>query len=133
MLRRRPFIVVGAGAFDTCVQPIMGIAWVAHNTFLSVLVEEGVIGFALFGLMLCSLWSRILKAAPLERRLWMVMLLAWAIGVMDLTWESRKPTWLVFGLMSVVPVGEIKRAACGTVAGGMNGLAVSAGWRRYRS
>jgi O-antigen ligase len=109
MLRRRPFIGVGAGAYDTSVQSIMGTAWVAHNTFLSVLVEEGVIGFALFGLMLCSLWIRNLKVDPLERRLWMVMLMVWAVGVMELTWESRKPTWLVFGLMSVAPVTEIRR------------------------
>jgi O-antigen ligase len=104
LFRTRPFIGVGAGAYLTGVKSILGVGWVAHNTFLSVLVEEGAIGFVFFGLILWTLIATILRHTALEKRLWLALLLAWAVGVMDLSWDSRKPTWLLFGLISLQPL-----------------------------
>jgi hypothetical protein len=36
----------------------------------------------------------------LERCLWLTLMLTWTIGVSALTWEYRKPTWLLFGLLA---------------------------------
>ena len=36
---------------------------------------------------------------PWERHLCLVLLLTWAIGVVSLTWEHRKPTWFVIGIL----------------------------------
>jgi O-antigen ligase len=95
-----PFFGVGAGAFAPSVQPEMAFEWVAHNTFLSILVEQGVIGFGVFLLLLVMMIFGALRLPSLERTLWIVMLLSWAVGVSAMTWESSKPTWFLFGLLT---------------------------------
>ncbi len=104
-LKQHPIIGVGSGAYPAAVRPWLGVPgipgheYVAHNTFLSVLVEEGLIGFAVFTLLLGTLavFAGMLDAP--ERALWVVMLMVWAVGVFTLTWEHRKPTWLIFALI----------------------------------
>lgn len=95
-----PFIGVGAGAFPTAIERNVVTAWVAHNTFLSILVEQGVVGFGIFTILLVILLSSALKLPVLGRSLWLVMMLTWALGAAAMTWENTKPTWLLFGLMA---------------------------------
>ena len=95
-----PFIGVGAGGFAAGLQRKMALSWVAHNTFLSVLVEQGAVGFAIFLFLLVTLAYGALGIPTLERNLWLVMLATWAVGVSAMTWENSKPTWLLFGLVS---------------------------------
>jgi O-antigen ligase len=104
----RPLQGVGAGAYPTAIaawlnQPkVPGFLPVAHNTFLSVLVECGLMGFGCFGLLLLALCLNIWMMQAPDRALWMVMLLVWAAGVSTLTWEHHKVTWLLFGLITSV-------------------------------
>ena len=105
-LKPRPLQGVGAGAYPDAVRPwlgtpsIAGHEFVAHNTFLSVLVETGVIGFSIAALLVATVvgYSWILRGT--ERALWLVMLAVWSTGVTTLTWEHRKPTWLLFALIT---------------------------------
>jgi O-antigen ligase len=105
-----PFVGIGANAFRVMVSrvlaepihrgiPGMPPAPPAHNTFLSVLVEEGVIGLALFCGLLGVLALSLRTMPGLQRQLWIVCLATWAVGVSSLTWEMRKPTWFLFGLL----------------------------------
>ena len=93
---------VGAGAYPDAVAPSLGRSpipdqpYTAHNTFLSVLVETGAAGFLLFGALLAALAFFAWMMAPWERALWLTSLLVWIVGVSTLTWEHRKPTWLLF-------------------------------------
>jgi O-antigen ligase len=96
---------IGIGAFPEAVKPWLGtsgvpaIQFTAHNTFLSVLVETGVPGALLFGLLLATMAWFAWMLGPSERALWFTMLAVWVTGVSTLTWEQRKPTWLIFGLI----------------------------------
>jgi len=108
IFRAHPFVGIGANAFRVIVSreltdPIrMGDADPAppaHNTFLSVLVEQGVLGFAVFCGMLGALAVSLRGMPPFPQRLWIVSLAVWVVGVSSLTWEMRKPTWFFFGLL----------------------------------
>jgi O-antigen ligase len=101
----RPVRGVGAGAYPAAVRPWLGVPgipghqYVAHNTFLSVLVECGAVGFGIYALLLGTLILFIWMMPPTERALWSITLAVWAVGVSTLTWEQYKPTWLVFALI----------------------------------
>jgi O-antigen ligase len=108
IFRAHPFVGIGANAFRVMVsrelaEPIrMGEADPAppaHNTFLSVLVEQGVLGFAVFCGMLGAMAVSLRGMPPFPQRLWIVSLAVWVVGVSSLTWEMRKPTWFFFGLL----------------------------------
>ena len=105
VLRRHPLLGIGAGAYPEAVRPQLGVPgvpgaqYVAHNTFLSVLVECGAIGFAVYALLLGTLSLYVWTLPPTERALWAVMLVVWAVGVSTLTWEQYKPSWLIVALI----------------------------------
>ncbi|MBV8903170.1 MAG: O-antigen ligase family protein, partial [Acidobacteriia bacterium] len=121
VLSQHPVQGIGLDAFAPAVQRILYtprqqntldgrrevIELVAHNTFLSVLVEAGVIGFGLFLAALIALWKGAFTLEAAERNLWLVVLSVWTVGVMELTWEYRKPTWLIFGLLAAA-IGAAK-------------------------
>jgi len=109
-----PFQGVGAGAYAPTVEHTLGMAsdvggvdtgsspvarLVAHNTFFSILVEQGVIGFALFFLLVLTLVTIAWNLPKLERLFWLCILVTWGVGSLDLSWEQRKPTWFIFGLL----------------------------------
>jgi O-antigen ligase len=67
---------------------------VAHNSYLSVLVELGLIGFVLFATILWIVVAEARRLPKWDRNFWLTVLLVWAIGASTLTWEHRKTTWL---------------------------------------
>jgi O-antigen ligase len=104
-----PLIGVGAGTFPIVAQqlaPPIG----AHNTFLSILVENGLVGFGLFTMLLLSLAVPALRLPTLQRNLWLIVLAVWAAGAFTLTWENRKPTWFLLGLLTAWLAAQTKVA-----------------------
>jgi O-antigen ligase len=97
--RKHPLIGVGAGAFQASVYKQLGIAYVAHNTYLSVLVELGAIGMILFTGLLIALLRAAMLLPRQSKRAWIVLLLTWGVAVSSVTWEHRKPTWFLFSLL----------------------------------
>jgi O-antigen ligase len=94
-----PFLGVGAGSFPASVQRKTATAWAPHNTFLSVLVEQGAVGFSIFAVLLMALFYTAMKMRGRERSLWLVMLLTWGLGASVMNWEYYKPTWFVFAMI----------------------------------
>ena len=93
-----PLLGAGAGAYSAAIQSVAPHADVAHNTYLGVLAEQGLLGFLLFAALLSACAWTISCLPPSERSLWMIVGLSWAVGVFALSWEARKLTWLLFGL-----------------------------------
>jgi O-antigen ligase len=100
VFREHSFLGVGAGAYGSAVVRIIDIPYIAHNTFLSVLVELGVVGASLLALLLASLAYSAFRLPYLEKRIWLALLGTWVIGASSMTWENRKTTWLLFGLIA---------------------------------
>jgi O-antigen ligase len=95
---KHPVLGVGGGAFEGAVPRTRAEA---HNIFLSIVVELGIIGLALFAMMLAIAGYRALKQPRGLSSFWMAILLTWGIGAIALTWEHRKATWLFLGLIVI--------------------------------
>jgi O-antigen ligase len=100
VFREHPLLGVGSGAYPASVQTRLDIAIVAHNSFLSVLVELGVIGALLLAGLLGSMFYSAARLPYLEKWLWIVLLLTWTVGASSLTWEYRKATWFLLGMLA---------------------------------
>ena len=103
-----PLLGVGAGAFRTSVVSEFGQEAVAHNTYLGILTELGIVGGFVF---LCTVLAclRAVGRLPLtERRLWQITLLTLGVGVCSLTWEPNKNLWLLMGL-AVAHASTVRR------------------------
>ena len=90
-----PILGVGSNAFKSVSEHGL----VAHNSFLSVLVETGLIGLLLFLTLLAIAFISSIHLPKLESRLWRTTLLIWFLGASALTFEHHKPTWLVLALI----------------------------------
>jgi O-antigen ligase len=68
---------------------------VGHNSFISVLVELGLIGFLLFGIILAIVFTQAWShQSKWDKSFWLTVFAVWTIGSSTLTWEHRKTTWL---------------------------------------
>jgi O-antigen ligase len=95
LLAKHPVLGIGGGAIDHTI----GAA--VHNTFISVATETGFIGFVLF---LSILGLIVYKVARLPKRtsgLWLAVFMTWMIGVLTLSWEFRKFTWIILSLVII--------------------------------
>ncbi len=87
-----PILGIGSGAL--CSPRELGT--VAHNTFISVLTEQGLVGFLLFSFLLILIFYNALNQPGKLSGLWVTLLSMWCIGVSTVSWENTKPTWLIF-------------------------------------
>jgi O-antigen ligase len=92
---KHPLRGVGANMYRS----VNSLGKLAHNSFVSVLVELGLIGFALFGLILTIALIKALRQPKWDSRFWLTVLTVWAIGASSLTYEHRKATWLFLSLV----------------------------------
>lgn len=86
---------VGAGAFQSGI----GTYYTAHNTFLAVLVEQGLVGFFIFSVILCGAVFGIGRLKGEDRWMCISLLLCWAVGVFTLGWAMHRVTWFVLGFV----------------------------------
>ncbi len=101
LFAQQPVQGIGAGAFPAANLELGGRGIVAHNAFLSVLVELGTVGIALF-LGMLGLAAKGLAAQERDRRgVWLAMGATWFVGANSLTWEVRKITWFLLAVALV--------------------------------
>jgi len=92
-----PFLGVGSGA----LKAVSEIGAVAHNTFLSVLVETGLIGLTFFLILFAMAVYQVFRKPIWGYGLWVAILLGWIMGASALTLERTKLTWLFLGLVVI--------------------------------
>lgn len=90
---------VGAGSFPAAVQLVLGSRAAPHNSFLSILVELGAVGFLLFAAMMVVIWQQTRRLTLLERHLYITLFIILSLGLFTLTWETKKPIWLLCNLL----------------------------------
>jgi O-antigen ligase len=79
--------------------PFLGYRKTPHNSYLSVLIEQGVVGLTFFLLMFISVFLHVRSAPPRERRFFLVLLLTLVVGLTPRTWGEEKQTWLILALL----------------------------------
>ncbi len=110
---QKPLMGYGSAGFKAAIQPWVGRR-VAHNSFLSVLVEQGLVGFLLYAMMLLSVFLAVLNLRGQERRFALVLLAALGIAMLPLTWEDRKAVWFILAVLlglSMADDGAERQAA----------------------
>ena len=100
MFPDRPVLGIGAGAYGTVLENSGNKSLPAHNLLLGILVEQGIVGAILFVGLLVACARNIVRMPPLDRKLWAVVMLSWTVGLMTLSIERWKVTWLLFGMLA---------------------------------
>ena len=96
----KPLMGYGTGGYIHAIYPMLGDqSLVAHNSYLSVLVEEGIIGFLCYSAMLLTAAVAVMKLPRPERRFAQVQLASLYLAMAPLTWEDRKSVWIILGVL----------------------------------
>jgi O-antigen ligase len=96
---QKPLLGWGTGSFDRAIVPWFGRPRVAHNSYLNILVEQGVVGFLIWLTMYLTVFTQILKLPSMERRFALVLLTTMAVAMLPLSWDDRKPVWFIAGVL----------------------------------
>lgn len=110
---RRPVLGYGTSGFRSAIRPyIPTTPQVAHNSYLSVLVENGILGFLLYAVMWLSVFRAVLHLPRLDRRFALVLLATLAVVMLPLAWEDQKAVWFI--LAALVGLARTWDAAAGS-------------------
>ncbi len=71
-----------------------------HNTWLAVLVEQGLVGLVFYVAMFVAIAHRLLRLPVLERRTGLIQLATLMIGITPLSWQQHKAAWLALALLA---------------------------------
>lgn len=111
----RPGMGYGVGNFRKAITPELGEqAQLAHNSFISVLVEEGLVGLLFFMAMLLSVFFSVRRLTGIERRFGLVLLATLGTAMLPLTWEDQKDVWFIMAALVGMSAAQISRPS-GTV------------------
>lgn len=92
-----PILGIGSNSLDSPDQ----LGALAHNTFLSILAELGLVGFLLFsGVLSIVIFQAFKQPAPYSI-LWLTVIAVWGVGACTLTWEYTKTTWFILNLVII--------------------------------
>ncbi len=137
----RPLLGYGTGAFRQAVTPMLGdAAQTAHNSFISVMVEQGIVGLLLYVAIFVVVFRALLRLPRLERRFALVLYGTLLVAMLPLTWEDHRAVWIVLpSLLGLAHVPVWRRSPAQPVPApapaslGRPGVVGSGeGWRRSR-
>jgi len=108
ILSAHEYVGVGSGGFRVAATENRTVA---HNVFISVIVETGLVGLFLFLTTLGLVLAAAVRQPKWQALLWSTVLLIWMLGALVHTWEQRKQTWLVFSFVtaSAAAASQVRR------------------------
>ena len=90
----------GSGTFSSAVENFLGRRATAHNAYLNVLVDNGIVGLTLFlAVFVVAVWPN-LGVASRARSFALFLILCLAVGVFALSWEREKTLWITIALLA---------------------------------
>ena len=99
-LTERPLTGYGAGFWRQAVAPWLGPnPQVAHNSYISVAVETGIVGLLLYLGMFLAVFLALMRLPSFERRFTLVLLATLMVAMMPLSWDDQKSVWFVLALL----------------------------------
>jgi O-antigen ligase len=97
---QRPLVGYGTSAFIAAITPELGQeSQVAHNSFLSVLVEEGTVGLLLYLMIFVAVFLSLVTLPSFERRFTLVLFTTLVVAMLPLTWEDHKIVWFMMAVL----------------------------------
>ena len=94
--------IEGCGAGTS---PLVTGHLVIHNTFLTVLLELGLVGLGLFLAMLASALTRVLSFPRAEKMLWLSVFVNFLPHMASSSLECQKVVWLIVAMILAQPRG----------------------------
>jgi O-antigen ligase len=97
IFKDHPILGIGSNALSASGQ----LGAYAHNTFLSIMAELGVLGLFPFLVVLTIVFYKAFTQPGQYSALWITVLTIWLIGVFTLTWEYTKSTWFFLSMVVI--------------------------------
>ncbi len=99
--KNSPIIGAGLGGlYSQLSRKHVNYAW-AHNTFIHLLTENGVIGLTLYLLLIISILYFILRAPFDDKIFLIILLLAVLVSQISLHTHTQKVTWFIFSMLFI--------------------------------
>jgi O-antigen ligase len=111
--RERPLLGIGSGATSDVAENV------SHNSFISVLTENGLVGLVIFVSFWAILAVAVLSLQRAEKILWITMCAGYAPHLLSASAEYQKTLWFMFGLIlaQTLSVANVKmRRGAGRLA-----------------
>ncbi len=95
-----PIIGTGTGSFTRAVEPILGYSMPAHNAWLLVLIEMGIIGFILYVGNFIIVLIPLLRLTGADRMLYLCLWLALVVSMLPSNVEDAQHVWALLIIMA---------------------------------
>jgi len=95
-----PIIGTGTGSFTRAVEPILGYSMPAHNAWLLVLIEMGIIGFVLYVSNFIIVLIPLLRLAGADKMLYLCLWLALVVSMLPSNVEDAQHVWALLIIMA---------------------------------
>ena len=96
---RKPVQGYGLGSYQFAVRNELSRSLVAHNTYISDLVELGLVGLSLLGAVLTGIWRRGARLADIDRLFVRATLVLFMGSITFLSAELKKVTFFVLAML----------------------------------
>lgn len=100
LYERSPVVGIGTASFSRAVDSVLGYAIPAHNSFLTVLVEMGIVGFLLFAGNFIVVLIPLLRLPGPEKMLYLWLWLALVVSMLPSNDENAQHVWALLMLMA---------------------------------